>query len=135
MESNMALMLQVGQDGLAPFALHQAHRHLLTQIGLAAPDMLLQAGDRGRCIQAQHEHLILISFILFDFIQSTKLVNFFSNSNQNEILFWGLGVLSVSALGGFIHGILLSVGMIVLQTLMVLMKKSMRFISAFILTK
>jgi len=46
-----------------------------------------------------------------------------------------LGVLSVSGLGGFIHGILLSVGMIVLQTLMVLMKKSMRFISAFILAK
>jgi len=72
---------------------------------------------------------------LFDFIQSTKLVNFFSNSNQNEILFLGLGVLSVSGLGGFIHGILLSVGMIVLQTLMVLMKKSMRFIFAFILAK
>jgi len=62
-------------------------------------------------------------------------VNFFSNSNQNEILFLGLGVLSVSGLGGFIHGILLSVGMIVLQTLMVLMKKSMRFIFAFILAK
>jgi len=74
-------------------------------------------------------------FILFDFIQSTKLVNFFSNSYQSEILFLGLGVLSVSGLGGFIHGILLSVGMIVLQTLMVLMKKSMRFISAFILAK
>ena len=56
---------QAGQDGLAPFALHQAHRHLLAQIGLAAPDMLLQAGYRGRCIQAQHEHLILFDGVAF----------------------------------------------------------------------
>ena len=69
------------------------------------------------------------------FYTEYKVSELFSNSNQNEILFLGLGVLSVSGLGGFIHGILLSVGMIVLQTLMVLMKKSMRFISAFILAK
>ena len=56
---------QAGQDGLAPFALHQAHRHLLAQIGLTAPDMLLQAGYRGRCIQAQHEHLILFDGVAF----------------------------------------------------------------------
>lgn len=74
-------------------------------------------------------------FILFYFIQSTKLVNFFLIATRARFSFLKLGVLSVSGLGGFIHGILLSVGMIVLQTLMVLMKKSMCFISAFILAK
>ena len=56
---------QAGQDGLAAISLHQAHRHLLSQIRQATPDMLLQAGRGGRRIQVQDEHLVLFDGATF----------------------------------------------------------------------